>query len=198
MEQSSTHEELEQMRSQIEILKKKISEEEIVNRKVLRNAMKKNIRNFNNDSMIINIVAITAMPCSGYILLDAGFSRWFSCGTIIFFAVCIIKNLIQTRGMRTSTIMNDNLVVAGEKVVNAKERHIKSLKIMIPFLTLWLIWFFTEVIIMAKDDTYALGFACGGALGGIIGGIIGFRKHRKTICTLDEIISQIEALQKED
>lgn len=198
MEENITQKEFEQMRSQIELLKKKISEEEFISKKVLRTAMRKNIKDFNHDAMIINIVAIITIPCSAHILLDAGFSRYFICGTIIFLLGCMAKNILLAKGMETDTIMNENLVSAAEKVIAVKEKYTKSLKTVIPFLILWIAWFFTEIANMAGNDNYAISLACGGALGAVIGGFLGFRKHKKALRTLDEIILQIEALKKED
>ncbi|MCM1176749.1 MAG: hypothetical protein NC308_02335 [Clostridium sp.] len=198
MEQKNTMEDIEQMRSQIELLKKKVAEDELVSRKMLRNAMKRNISSFNSNAMTVNILAIAAMCFCGHFLLDAGFSMYFVAGTMVFLLVCLAKNIAVTRGMRTDAIMNDNLVDAGAKVVKTKERHLKSFRIMLPLLALWIVWFFAEAAMMGGNEGYVIGLITGGSIGGITGGFLGYRKHRKIVRALDEIISQIETLKKDD
>ncbi len=198
MEQNNSMEDIEQMRSQIELLKKKISEEEIVSRKMLRNAMKKNISSFNHSSMTINIIAIATMCFCGRIFIDAGFSMYFVAGTMVFLLICLLKNIAVARSMKTETIMNDNLIDAGAKVIKTRERHMKSFRLMLPLLALWIAWFFTEAAMMNGEEGYVHGLVFGGIIGGITGGILGYIKHRQTVRTLDEIISQIETLKKED
>ena len=64
----------------------------------------------------------------------------------------------------------------------------------------WFGWFEYEIYMdMAQEDlTLLLTISCSAILGGVIGGIIGLRIHKRTLRTADDLLHQIEELQKSE
>jgi len=69
----------------------------------------------------------------------------------------------------------------------------------IPMLIVWFGWLEYEIYLnQANEDMIALlAISASGIFGGIIGGIIGLRIHKRTLRTADDLLRQIEELQKQ-
>lgn len=70
----------------------------------------------------------------------------------------------------------------------------------IPMLIVWFGWFEYELYInQANEDiTALLMISASGIFGGIIGGIVGLRIHKRTLRTADDLLRQIEELQRQE
>ena len=70
----------------------------------------------------------------------------------------------------------------------------------IPLLIVWFGWWEYEVYMnMAQEDlTLLLTISCSAIFGGVIGGIIGLRIHKRTLRTAEDLLRQIEELQRQE
>ena len=189
--------ELNEMRQQMNILKKKLEQQEIVKEKLIRQSMRKNMRSINHTNFIVTAVAILMVPYSYWVFLKmTGFSMAFWIGTSIFMLICAGANIWNYRNLNSSDLMGGDLLEARKNVARAKKFDTQWLLFGIPAVLLWLAWFVYEVYrVNGPDDMMPL--LLGGSFGLVIGLILGFRIYYKTQRQYQEIIDQIEDLTRD-
>ena len=186
--------EMNEMRQPMNILKKKLEQQEIVNEKLIRQSMRKNMRSINRRNFILTAIAILMVPYSYWVFYKmVGFSMAFWIGTSIFMLICAGANIWNNRNLNSSSLMSGDLLEARKNVARAKKFDTQWLLFGIPAVLLWLAWFVYEVYrVNGPDDMMPL--LLGGGFGGVIGLICGFRIYYKTQRQYQEIIDQIEDL----
>jgi hypothetical protein len=189
--------ELEQMRSQIGMLKQKLEQQTIVNDRHIRNSMKSKISDLNRTvrgTIFAGIFAVVFAPMTFYI---NGCSLAFIIATAVMLAVCLGLTIVQKINLgRMMDLSQGNLVETAEKLSKVRTHYKEWYKIAIPMIIVWVGWMIYEMVnVLGVDSPTAIGFYCGAGVGLIIGGIIGARINRKVVQQANEILAQIEELQ---
>ena len=190
--------ELEQMRTQIGMLKQKLDQQAIINDKHIRNSMKSKISDLNRTvgwTIFAGIFAVVFAPVSFYI---QGCSLAFVIATALMLAVCLGLTIIQKTNLgKMSDLSQGNLVETAEKLSRVRAHYKEWYKIAIPMILIWGGWMIYEMVnAIGIESPTAIGFYCGAGVGLIIGGILGARINRKVVRQANEILSQIEELQQ--
>lgn len=190
--------ELEQMRAQIGMLKKKLEQQAIVNDMHIRNSMKSKISDLNRTvraTIFAGIFAVVFAPVTFYI---QGASLAFVISTAVMLAVCLGLTIVQKINLgKMMDLSQGNLVETAEKLSKVRTHYKDWYKIAIPMLLAWGGWMIYEMVqVLGVDSPTAVGFYSGAGVGLIIGGIIGARVNRKVVNKANEILSQIEELQR--
>lgn len=190
--------ELEQMRSQIGMLKQKLEQQAIVNDTHIRNSMKSKISDLNRTvlgTIFAGIFAVIFAPMTFYI---QGCSLLFVIGTAVMLAVCLWLTIAQKINLsRMTDLSHSNLVETAEKLNKTRTHYKEWYRIAIPMLLVWVGWMIYEMVnTIGIESPTAIGFYCGAGVGLLIGGIIGFRINRKVVRQANEILAQIEELQQ--
>jgi hypothetical protein len=190
--------ELEQMRSQIGMLKQKLEQQTIVNERHIRNSMKSKISDLNRTvrgTIFVGIFAVVFAPMTFYI---NGCSLAFIIATAVMLAVCLGLTIVQKINLgRMMDLSQGNLVETAEKLSKVRTHYKEWYKIAIPMIIVWGGWMIYEMVnVLGVDSPTAIGFYCGAGVGLIIGGIIGARINRKVVQQANEILAQIEELQR--
>ena len=190
--------ELEQMRSQIGMLKEKLEQQTIVNEMHLRNSMKSKISDLNRTvlgTIFVGIFAVIFAPMTFYI---QGCSLLFVIGTAVMLAVCLGLAIAQKINLsRMTDLSQSNLVETAEKLNKTRTHYKEWYRIAIPMILVWVGWMIYEMVnTIGIESPTAIGFYCGAGVGLIIGGIIGSRINRKVVRQANEILAQIEELQQ--
>ena len=190
--------ELEQMRSQIGMLKQKLEQQTIVNDRHIRNSMKSKISDLNRTvrgTIFAGIFAVVFAPMTFYI---NGCSLAFIIATAVMLAVCLGLTIVQKINLgRMMDLSQGNLVETAEKLSKVRTHYKEWYKIAIPMIIVWGGWMIYEMVnVLGVDSPTAIGFYCGAGVGLIIGGIIGARINRKVVQQANEILAQIEELQR--
>ena len=189
--------ELENMRQQMATLKNKLNQQELVNDKLIRSSMKKEVSNITRRYYIIMALAVLMVPYGYWVFVKMShFSIAFWIGSSIFMLICAGATFYHCRKISDPGLMSHSLVEARKKVASAKKFDADWLLFGIPAVIAWLGWFFYEVYL--QDNDLVNGLFWGGCCGGIIGAVIGFKYHIKTQRKYQEIIDQIEDLTAED
>ena len=179
----------EDMRQQMNILKKKLEQQEIMNERVIRNSMKKTVSSINLRYFIIMALCLFTIPYGYWAFVQiSGLSLAFWIGTCILMLICAGATFYNGKDLRDTGLMRNNLIDVRKKVARAKKFDSNWLFFGIPMIILWFGWFVWEI-----DQK---GLLIGGAVGGIIGLLIGLRIHYKTQRNYQEIIDQIEELSE--
>lgn len=184
--------ELEELRSQMAVLKDKLSREEIVSERLLRQTMKGHVRFINSQAWV------SGAACVAVILMMPGLSQEFglSIWLVIFTAVMMLFSMGATifyhRGV-SPDMMNGNLLQVAKRMRKLKNDYKNWKYIGYPMAAIWFVWFSAEIVLTsAVNRTMAMSLLSGLLVGGIAGVIIGLKMQKKTLSTIDEIISQIE------
>ena len=190
--------ELEQMRSQIGMLKQKLEQQAIVYDTHIRNSMKSKISDLNRTvlgTIFAGILAVIFAPMTFYI---QGCSLLFVIGTAVMLAVCLGLTIAQKINLsRMTDLSQSNLVETAEKLNKTRTHYKEWYRIAIPMILVWVGWMIYEMVnTIGIESPTAIGFYCGAGVGLIIGGIIGSRINRKVVRQANEILAQIEELQQ--
>lgn len=190
--------ELEQMRTQIGMLKQKLEQQAIVNDTHIRNSMKSKISDLNRTilgTIFAGIFAVIFAPVTLYV---QGCSLIFVIATAIMLAVCLGLTIVQKINLGSMMdLSQDNLVETARKLSKVRTHYKEWYKIAIPMILVWGGWMIYEMVqVLGIESPTAIGFYCGAGVGLLIGGIIGARINRKVVRQANEILAQIEELQQ--
>ena len=136
----------EDMRQQMSILKEKLQKQEIVNDRLIRRSMRKNVAFINRTYLAMCALALLMIPYSYWAFVSlSGFSVAFWIGTSVWLLVAFGYTLWNGQSLRDGSLLHDDLLVARQKVAQAKKRDSQWLLVGIPTCILWLAWFACEV-----------------------------------------------------
>ena len=190
--------ELESMRQQMNTLKNKLNQQEILNDRVMRRSMRNEVNTITRRYYIIMAVGLFMVPYGYWSFVKlAGLSLFFWIVTSIFMLICVGATYYTCRKINDPNLMNRNLVEARKKVASAKKFEADWLFFGIPAVVLWLGWFLYEVY-QIHGGAIDNGFFWGGCIGGIIGAICGLSLNFKTQHQYQAIIDQIEDVTAEN
>ena len=189
--------ELEQMRSQIGILKSKLEQQNIINEWHIRNSMKSNMSDINKTVTVTIFLGIFAFVYCTWFFYSQGCSIAFTAFTGIGLGICLALTIIQRINLGRMDFSKGSLIETAERLGKIKKHYQNWYKIAIPSLVIWFTWLMYEMItVLGINSHMAIGFCVGAAIGGIVGSIIGFRINRKIVRKASEILEQIYELQK--
>lgn len=189
--------ELEDMRKQIGILKRKLDEQAIVNEQHIRNSMKSKMTDISKTVTVTLFLGLFALVYCTWFFYTQGCSLVFTVATFVMLAICLVLTIMQRTILGNIDLAQGNLIENAQKLTKVKIHYQDWHKVAIPMLVLWFGWLMYEMVgLLDMSTPMAAGFCCGAAVGGIIGGIIGFRINRKIVRKANEILDQIEELRK--
>lgn len=189
--------ELEEMRSQIDILKNQLEKQVIVNDTHIRNSMKSKASDINRTVGATIFLGVIALIYCTWFFYSQGLSLLFVIATAIMLATCIILTIAQKAALGKLDFSSDNIVETAKILGKIKTHYSEGHRIAIPMILIWFGWLIYEVISTLGPSPMTIGFCCGAFIGGILGGIMGFRINRKVVRKASEILSQIAELQNE-
>jgi hypothetical protein len=182
------------MRLQLNTLKNKLNQQEIVNDRLIRHSMKRTAGNIKRTYIGLIFLSVLMVPYGYWVFVVlSNFSIAFWIATSIFMLVCAGATYYNKRNLSDSNLMTNNLMEVGRRMARAKKFDADWLIIGIPGVILWLAWFFYEVY-KQNHDLLMHPLFWAGCIGGVIGVIIGFSIHFKTQRQYQNIIEQIDDL----
>lgn len=192
--------ELEVMRQQLAILNKKLKGQEIVNDRLMREAMK-NKMSWIRKYVWAEIIAVPFLIIF-FLILAAGFN--LSLGPVIFMSVMLVASVItdyKINMIDDKSFLEGNLTDTAMKLVKMKKRRLVNEAVFSPFLFIWVVWFLYDLYHHIPLDGIWNAALTGGFIGGMVGIVVGavvaFFIIRKMQRTNDDIIRQIQELNKE-
>ncbi len=186
--------ELDEMRSQIALLKEKLDKETIVNDSLLRDMMRQKMNVINRNAWIESISCLFVITYGSYVFYNITHSVSFVIGTILYMLTCTGATLFIHRKVRKGDVSGDLLTVA-KNMKYVKRQYHNWLYFAFPSVILWLAWFFWEAYLNCDEKIQLFMILVAACLfGAVIGGCIGWFIRRKVISTCDEIIRQIEEI----
>lgn len=190
--------ELNEMREQLATLKKRLEGQEIVNDRLIKEAMSRKLSSLNHSAVWMCIVCLVMIPLGYFNFRHLGLSEAFCIATSLLFVISLAAMIISHYRIHKRDIFSGNLVTVYKEVARMKKIYKNWHYWSIPMVIVWFGWLEYEVYInLAHEDIYALlGISASGIFGGIIGGIVGLRIHKRALRTADDLLRQIEELQR--
>ena len=185
--------ELEEMRQQMAILKDKLDDQTIVNDRFICRSIKNGVNTINRRYLVIGIIALALIPYGYWAFVMLG-----GLSVALWLASCVMMLLVvgfmiyNSKDMRDSGLMNNNLLDVKRKVAVAKKRDGNWLWIGIPMALAWGAWAIYEMSQQMGDNEYIVPCCIVGVL---VGALIGLKVHFKTQRHYSDIIEQIEDLE---
>ena len=198
MENRLISHELEEMKIQIDNLKKKLEDQTIVNEKHIRNSFKTKISDINRTVTMTVIAGIFALVYCTWFFHFKGLSLGFTLATALMLAICVTITLIQKVYISRIDISNGNLIDTAKKIGKFRSHYKEWHRIAIPIVVIWFSWMTYEIVTRFEMTPMTIGFLSGAATGIILGGFIGGRINKKIINRTEELLGYIEELQKEN
>lgn len=195
MENTFISHELEEMRSQISILKQQLEKQNIINDTHIRNSMKSKANDLHKTirgTVGGGIFALIYCPIYFHFM---GCSLPFVIVTTIVLAVCLALTIRQNVVLGRMDFSQGNLVETAEALGSVRKHYIRWTRLAAPAIIIpWYAWCMYEFIRLDNPGGIVL-LVCA-TVGGIIGGMIGFSINRKVVRQANEILAQIEELQQ--
>lgn len=198
MENRLISHELEEMKIQIDNLKKKLEDQTIVNEKHIRNSFRRKISDINRTVTMTVIVGILALVYCTWFFHFKGLSLAFTIATGIMLAVCVMLTLIQKIYLSRIDISTGNLLETARDISKIRSHYKEWYKTAIPMIIIWVGWMTYEILTRFEMTPMTIGFLSGAATGVILGGFVGGRINKKIINRAEELLGYIEELQKEN
>ena len=198
MENRLISHELEEMKIQIDNLKKKLEDQTIVNEKHIRNSFRTKISDINRTVTMTVIAGMFALVYCTWFFHFKGLSLAFTIATGLMLAVCVLLTLIQKIQLSRIDISAGNLVETARDISKIRTHYKDWYKTAIPMIIIWFGWMTYEIVTRFEMTPMTIGFLSGAATGIILGGFIGGRINKKIINRTEELLGYIEELQKEN
>ena len=190
--------EILEMREQLATLKKQLDTQEIINDRLLKEAMSGKLSRINGQAVWIGVICLIMMPLGYLNFQRIGHSTAFCIATSVLFFICFVAMFLSHHRLRKRDIYSGDLVTVYTEVARMRKIYKSWHYWSIPMLIVWFGWMEYEVYLnMAQEDfTLLLTISCSAIFGGLIGGIIGLRIHKRTLRTAEDLLRQIEELRK--
>jgi hypothetical protein len=182
--------ELEEMKQQMLLLKKKLEQQKIVNDKMLRSAMKKKLYGLNKKARIMFIIGIfVAIGAPGYFTL-VGFTPLFCAATTLMLLFSAFKTFQYHKKLWKLNLSESNLIELAEELTLLRTRYERWYRFAWCMIIPWgALMAYEATKIFGEELVWYIG---GSAIGLIIGGLTGTRINNNMIRRTDEILEQIE------
>ena len=189
--------ELEAMRQQMNTLKKKLDQQQIVNDHIIRQSMRKTAKSIKTRYYAIMALSLLMIPYTYLIFVERlGISLAFWIATAVFMLICCVATYYNSLNVNIPNAMGRNLIEVSSRMARAKKFDANWLFFGIPAVIVWLGWLTWELYHLDAEMTRYMvyGIICGAA----IGSIAGFRMHHKTQSQYQEIIDAIEDITADE
>ncbi len=183
--------ELNEMRAQLELLHKKLSTQEVLNERLMRQAMSNKYAKIDRKQRGWMVIGTLAIPYILWVFHEFTHISWiFSLYTVTYLLLAIAATYRNTRLLCPRHFAQDDMRTLATRILRLR-KHDRQWKMTgWPLCFIWLVWFFYEI--SYYDGTFhASPFMYGGIVGAVIGLICGFiymHSYNKTLRQLEQEI----------
>ena len=186
---------LREMQEQMQQLRDKLDNQKIVNERILKKSCSQTasrLRFKANLPILFAVAAMLMMPA----LRIYGVSMGFIIFTWVLMLVCIVATILTNRHIPQ---MDRDLVTATQELTRFKKIHAEWIKFAIPMIIVWVGYLCWDLFRNGSgiDPMLRYGFLAGVVTGVILGGLLGFKLRRDQLNAADELLNQIEELQRD-
>lgn len=180
---------LNEMREQMQVLKKKIENQKIVSNSMIQRSYRSGLRSLKVRSTRVTMLGIVGMALA-FSFCKNGFSLAFFIATEVMLLICIIASMMINRNIPE---MDADLITAAEKLAKFKKGYVDWIAVGIPMCIAWVVWMFTEVYLRdAFPEEFKKHFIFGISLGLLLGLTLGLRLRRGIIKSTEALLADLE------
>lgn len=191
--------ELQQMQAELQLLKDKLANQEIVSQRLMRKAMSDKISNSKKrkDRMML-FLPIILIPSFIIILSFDMMSIPLLVYTIAYLIFCTLYDyLYVSKQVNDRNLFNKELAECKKVLVEYKRRWLRSLFITGPLCIIFLVWFALDLSSISEKHLVVASLI-GGAFGFVGGTIYSVVYYRREMKMVNEIIAQLDELLSVD
>jgi hypothetical protein len=190
--------EILEMREQLATLKKQLESQEIVNDRLIKEAISRKLSRINGSAIWICVICLIMIPLEFFNFQRLGHSQAFCIATSVLFFICFVAIILSHYRLRKRDVYSGDLITVYMEVSRMRKIYKNWHYWSIPMLIVWFAWWEYEIYQnMAHEDLTMMFIISGsGIFGAIIGGIIGLRIHKRTLRTAEDLLRQIEEIRK--
>ena len=185
------------MREQMNTLKNKLEQQEIINDRIIRQSLRRSASSIKQRYTLVCVLCLFMIPYGYWAFVKLNGS---SIGVWIFMSILMLiafgYTLYTGRYLRSDDLYTKSLIEARQRVAKAKKLDSDWLKIGIPAGFVWIVYFFYDIYSKTTDDSIWL-FLAAMLIGCLIGCLIGLKIHYRNQNMYQDIIDQIENLTQE-
>ena len=185
---------LREMQEQMQQLREKLDKQKIVNEQILKKSCRQTVSRLrfkSNLPILFGVAAILLVPS----IRSLGVSMAFVILTWVLMLVCIVATVLTNRHIPQ---MDRDMVTATQEITRFKKIHAEWIKFAIPMVILWVGFLCWDLFRNGDmDPILRYSFMAGVATGIVLGGILGFKIRRDQLNAADELLDQIEELQRD-
>lgn len=190
--------EIEDMRSQVEVLKRKIEKQTIVSRKNILHSMEAKTSDINRVIAWTIGLGVFALVYCTWFFWFMKLSMGFVIATAVMLALCLGLTIRQKVQFSRVDYSQGNLLETAE-LINKIRCHYKNWYFKaVPMLLVWYIYLLYELYRVYNEQEWLMYFIVGTGVGGVLGAIVGVRMNNKVVQRAEEIVCQIEELKAEE
>lgn len=197
MDNDIMYNELESMKAQMDLLKKKLERQEIVKEQHLRKAIKGKLNEINGIAVRMMVAGVFALVCNVLMLNHFGYSLYLQAGTFAMIAFSVIATYVQHRKLLEARELSADLLKETFELVKLKRRYAQWLWLAMPMVALWVSFLVYETFYVIPVKELAVSLVTGIAVGAVIGFIAGLRIHFRTLKKIDEMLARIDEIRSE-
>lgn len=197
MDNDVMYNELESMKAQMDLLKKKLERQEIVKEQHLRKAIKGKLNQINGIAVRMMVAGVFALVYNVLMLNHFGYSLYLQAGTFAMIAFSVIATYVQHRKLLEARELSADLLKETFELVKLKRRYAQWLWLAMPMVALWVSFLVYETFYVIPVKELAVSLVTGIAVGAVIGFIAGLRIHFRTLKKIDEMLARIDEIRSE-
>ena len=190
--------ELQEMKEQLALLNRKLEREAIVNDRLMRQAMKDKAKWLRHKAVVECIITLIMIPYFIWVVPDIlGISIELCMLVCSISLLALVSNIYVHSRFRPDKFIHENLIEVKKDTLMLKKYYANWLKYVgIPYLAVFLYLFTKDIMNLYQGEElqHVLG---GMAIGLVIGGVFGVLQYRKIQNTANDILRQIEEMERE-
>ena len=186
--------ELDEMRSQFGELKSMLKDQQVVNEKMARRAMKGDYNRVRKDLIFAIVLEVVAIPLQVVLLPLIGMPTWYLVFTVLFLLSALVASVYSLRRYASADMISGNLTEVALDIVKYKRLELKWFLYAIPLLLVW-IFFFFYYLTRGYESELVRGSVWGGIIGVIIGFTFGFINYYQNLKRMNRLLRQIKEVK---
>ena len=144
--QNNNLQELEELRSQVAEFKKRVEQQEIVSRRLLREAMKGHVSWIKQMSIWGSVGELAILPFLVYALRSIVGVSWLPIiGVVLMLVGEAVFNFWNVSTIRNKHLAVDDVLSAQQRLITFKRREKLYTYGILPFIFLWVVWLLYDV-----------------------------------------------------
>lgn len=195
MENNINSPELQEMKLQVEILKRKLQEQTIVSNNMIRRAMSRNVSSINSYGRVSTFGTIALTPFCLSVFYLYGFSIGFLMATAFILLFSVYTTWKYHHELWKINPLDGDMLTMGRIVSRLHERYSNWLRIALPMFVCWFVWMAAECYVNRDSLQLLQYFLPGSFVGGAVGFFVGNKRRQKIVKQAADLLEQIKALQ---